>query len=86
MRITATLRFFNHQTQKSKSLVTYSVGKPVEKQALTHTAAGRVNWCKCCGRQKNGVPKMSVSFIIPRIYVRSHGKGEIKVADRIIHH
>ena len=53
--------FFIHQMQKSKSLIIYSVGHVVEKQALIDTVSGRVNWYHYCVNRVMGSPKMSRS-------------------------
>ena len=47
--------------EKSISLIIYSVGHVVEKQALIDTVSGRVNWYHYCVNRVMGSPKMSRS-------------------------
>ena len=53
--------FLNKMNKKSKSLIIYSVGHVVEKQALIDTVSGRVNWYHYCVNRVMGSPKMSRS-------------------------
>ena len=51
--------FLNKMNKKSKSLIIYSVGQVVEKQALIDTVSGRVNRYHYCVSRVMGSPKMS---------------------------